>query len=140
MRVEAVELFNIELPLKAPERTNYGTNFTRSVVLVKVTSGGVSGWGEAAPLSDPTWNYEYPGTTWPILQDYLIPAVLDQNLDRPQDVLQSMRASSAVGFVGTTSPRLPSRWQSGICLRGRRGPRSVDFLEACAIGCRLGCR
>ena len=87
MRVEAVELFNIELPLKAPERTNYGTNFTRSVVLVKVSSGGVSGWGEAAPLSDPTWNYEYPGTTWPILQDYLIPAVLNKNLDRPQDVL-----------------------------------------------------
>jgi o-succinylbenzoate synthase len=86
MRVEAVRLVNIELPLKAPERTNYGTNYTRSVVLVCVSSGGLNGWGEAAPLSDPTWNYEYPGTTWPILRDYLAPAVIGQELSSPGDM------------------------------------------------------
>jgi O-succinylbenzoate synthase len=86
VRIEGAELINVELPLRAPERTNYGVNLTRSVVLVKVVAEGVCGWGEAAPLTDPTWNYEYPGTTWPILRDYLIPAVVGQDLNAPEDV------------------------------------------------------
>jgi O-succinylbenzoate synthase len=86
VRIDAVELTHIELPLKAPERTNYGVNVTRRVVLVSVLADGLRGWGEAAPLSDPTWNYEYPGTTWPILRDYLAPAVLGKHLAAPTDV------------------------------------------------------
>jgi o-succinylbenzoate synthase len=86
VKIDAVELVNIELPLRFPERTNYGVNVTRNVVLVHVMAEGLHGWGEAAPSSDPIWNYEYPGTTWPVLRDYLVPAIIGPDLERPEDV------------------------------------------------------
>lgn len=100
MPIERVELFNVELPLVAPERTSYGTNYTRSIVLARVTSGAYYGWGEAAPLSDPTWNYEYPGTTWPILQTYLVPALLGQELSGPDNVAAHYNSILGRGIRG----------------------------------------
>ena len=61
MRIEAAELVNIELPLKVPERTNYGVNLTRSVVLVHVMAEGLHGWGEAAPSSVSHLELRVPG-------------------------------------------------------------------------------
>jgi O-succinylbenzoate synthase len=100
MRIDAAELVNIELPLRVPERTNYGVNLTRNVVLVHVMADGLHGWGEAAPSSDPIWNYEYPGTTWPLLRDYLIPAVVGKDLDEPEDVSRIYGAILGRGIRG----------------------------------------
>lgn len=85
MRVEAVELYLIELPLKAPFEASTGVMQTRQMVLVKVTADGVEGWGEVSALNDPFYSYETPETAWYILKEYCIPAVLGKELTHPSE-------------------------------------------------------
>lgn len=86
MRIEAVELHQIELPLKAPFATSFGVMHKRQLVLVKVQAEGVYGWGEVSALNDPLYNYETPETAWHILKDYVIPQVLGVDIGDPTEV------------------------------------------------------
>lgn len=86
MHIEAVELHQIELPLKAPFATSFGVTHRRQLVLIRVWAEGVYGWGEASPLNDPLYNYETPETAWHILRDYLIPQVLGKQVGHPAEL------------------------------------------------------
>lgn len=86
MRIEAVELHQIDLPLKAPFETSFGVMHTRQLILAKVEAEGVYGWGEVSPLNDPLYNYETPETAWHILKDYAIPQVLGRSVSHPGEV------------------------------------------------------
>ena len=87
MRIEAIELSEIELTLKAPFETSFGSMAKRRLILVKVLAEGIYGWGEASPLNDPDYNYESTDTAWLILTKYLIPRVLGKTLEHPSDVI-----------------------------------------------------
>jgi O-succinylbenzoate synthase len=87
LRIEAIELTQIELALKASFETSFGTMDRRRVILVKVLAEGVYGWGEASPLNDPDYNYESVDTAWLILTQYLIPRVLGRSIERPGDAI-----------------------------------------------------
>lgn len=86
MRIDAVELIQIEMPMKSPFTTSFGTMSTRRMLLVKVHSEGVYGWGEVSPLNDPLYNYETPETAWHILKDYAVPCVLGKNILHPSEL------------------------------------------------------
>lgn len=86
MRIEAVDLYQIELPMKAPFTTSFGTMSTRKMLLVRVQAEGAYGWGEVSPLNDPLYNYETPETAWHILKDYAIPQVLGRSVAHPAEV------------------------------------------------------
>lgn len=88
MRIEAVELIQIRLPLKAPFKASVGWLHHRDLILVKVQAEGVTGWGEVSPLNEPSYSYETPETAWHILKDYAVPAVLGQDIAHPSDVEQ----------------------------------------------------
>ena len=59
MRIEAVELRVVELPLVAPFAASHGTVAVRSAVLVRVVGPDGEGWGECAALPEPTYTSEY---------------------------------------------------------------------------------
>jgi O-succinylbenzoate synthase len=99
LRIEAVELLQIELPLKAPFETSFGALHTRQVILVKVLADGVYGWGEVSPLNDPLYNYETPETAWHILKDYAIPAVLGKTVTHPSEVSNFYREIRGHNFA-----------------------------------------
>jgi len=86
MRIEAVELTQIELPLKAPFEASLGVMYTRNLLLVKVLGDGFYGWGEVSPLNEPTYSSETPETAWHVLTTYLIPRVLDREIGHPTEV------------------------------------------------------
>lgn len=86
MKLEAVELILIELPLKAPFEASVGVLDRRQLVLVKVEGEGCYGWGEASPLNEPTYNYETAWTAYHILEEYLVPLVLGKEVAHPSTV------------------------------------------------------
>ncbi|MEW5959702.1 MAG: o-succinylbenzoate synthase, partial [Chloroflexota bacterium] len=65
-------------------RTSFGTQLERPCILVAVYSEGLAGWGECVAHSDPGYSYETIDTAWHVLRDFLIPAVLGQEIDEPQ--------------------------------------------------------
>ena len=87
MKIERIELHHIELPLAHPFETSFGREFTRPCILVEVCADGLTGWGECVAGAGPWYSSETIGTAWHVLRDFLIPAVLGQEVASPADVV-----------------------------------------------------
>ncbi|MEV0431026.1 o-succinylbenzoate synthase [Micromonospora sp. NPDC050495] len=75
MKITAVELRRVELPLVAPFRTSFGTQTSREVLLVRVVTPEAEGWGECVAFSEPLYSSEYIEAAADMLRRFLIPAV-----------------------------------------------------------------
>ncbi len=91
MKIDRIELHHISQDLVHPFRTSFGTQVARPCILVAVYSQGLVGWGECVAHSDPGYSYETVNTCWHILSDFLIPAVMGQELASPQEVPAKFR-------------------------------------------------
>ena len=76
MKIERIQLSHISMPLAHPFETSFGRQTHRDCILVAAFAGGLVGWGECVATKQPAYSYETIGTSWHILTDYLIPAVL----------------------------------------------------------------
>ncbi|MCP3785525.1 hypothetical protein NLX85_19375 [Micromonospora sp. A3M-1-15] len=78
LTIEAVETYAVALPTIRSFGVSGGSVAvagTPSIrVLVKVTAGGVTGWGEATPI--PAWTYETAESIVTTVDRYLAPAIL----------------------------------------------------------------
>ena len=91
MKIERVELHHIELPLVHPFETSFGREFTRACIMVAVQADGLTGWGECTVEAGPWYSSETVETAWHVLRDFLIPAVLGQEVVSPADVVARFR-------------------------------------------------
>lgn len=78
MKLQAIELRRIEMPLVRPFRTSFGVQTSRDVLLVHVVSDDSEGWGECVALSAPVYSSEYVAGAHAVLRDYLAPRLLAQ--------------------------------------------------------------
>ncbi len=76
LRLDALELRLVRLPLLEPFEVSFGRLDTRLVFLVRLWAGGHSGWGECVAFEAPLFSYETVGTALHVLRDFLGPAVL----------------------------------------------------------------
>jgi len=86
VKIEQVSLHVLQMPLKQPFTTSFGTETVRELILVSLTAGGVTGWGEVVTMADPLYNYETTKTAWHILEDFLVPLALGKSYDHPDDL------------------------------------------------------
>jgi len=75
MRLEAVELHRVLMPLVAPFRTSFGTQTEREVLLVRIRTDGADGWGECVAMSEPSYSAEYLDGVAEVLRRFLVPVV-----------------------------------------------------------------
>ena len=90
MRIERIELFHVAMPLVRPFRTSLGAWDTVESVLVKMTSGGLSGWGESAPGSVPDYCPEYAAGAFALIRDVLAPRLLGGDLASGEQLQQAL--------------------------------------------------
>src|SRR5208337_4810523 len=81
MHIDTLSLFHVALPRKRPKVIAGQPFKTLETVLVKLTSGGAVGWGEAAPGNAPTGNGEWAGGAFVVLRDWLAPAVVKTEIE-----------------------------------------------------------
>jgi o-succinylbenzoate synthase len=86
MKLDQIVLRQIRMPLVHFFETSFSRTYSRDIVLVQVTSDGLSGWGEVTAGENPFYNEEWTGSVWPILRDYVAPRVLGKELESPEDV------------------------------------------------------
>ena len=78
MRIAAVDLFRVRLPLVRPFRTSFALEVDRDVLLVRVrTEAGVDGWAECVATSWPGYSSEYVDACVPLLRQHLLPRAWD---------------------------------------------------------------
>ena len=83
MKIESIDLLHIRQPLVSPFVTSFGPQSDKECLIVTLHASGLSGWGECAATTEPGYSYETIETAWHILQDFLIPAVLDCEFEEP---------------------------------------------------------
>lgn len=80
MKIEAVTLREIHMPLVHFFETSFGRTYSRRILLVTVHCDGVDGWGECVAAEDPYYSSEWIESAWPTLTRYLIPALLGKTI------------------------------------------------------------
>ena len=77
MKLQAVELRRIEMPLVAPFRTSFGTEVSRDILLLKAVTDEGEGWGECCAPGEPLYSSEYVAGCEHVLRQHLLPRLLE---------------------------------------------------------------
>lgn len=85
MRVEAISLYALRMPRKAPFQTSRWTEDATEHILVRVDAEGVTGWGEVPCERVPWYHPETVQSCWHVLSEFLIPDTLGRQLEQPSD-------------------------------------------------------
>src|SRR6185436_13294520 len=91
MRIDAVDLSLVRLPLVRPFETSFGAIADRQFILVAARADGACGWGECVAEVDPYYSSETTTTAWHVLTTYLIPAVLGRTFAHPRELADAWR-------------------------------------------------
>jgi O-succinylbenzoate synthase len=85
MKVEAITLREIQMPLVNFFETSFGRIYSRQILLITIHSEGVKGWGESVAAEDPFYSSEWIESAWPTITRYLAPAILGRNLETARE-------------------------------------------------------
>jgi O-succinylbenzoate synthase len=80
MKVEAITLREIQMPLVHFFETSFSRTFSRRILLVTVHCDGINGWGECVAGEAPYYSSEWTESAWATIKHYLVPAVLGKTL------------------------------------------------------------
>jgi len=86
MVIESVEVLKLDLPMKTSFETSFGRLTTKSTVLVKITSDGNTGYGEAASFHAPLYNPETVDTCVYIINKFIAPSILKKDFKSPKEL------------------------------------------------------
>jgi len=86
MIITQVTIYHLSMPLQAAFKTSFGSTLQRECILLEARSGELTGYGECVADRDPGYSYETSGTAWHILSDFLIPEILNIDLETPHDL------------------------------------------------------
>ncbi|MGB8591948.1 MAG: o-succinylbenzoate synthase [Candidatus Acidiferrales bacterium] len=87
MKIEAITLREIRMPLIHYFETSFARTSVRRILLVTVHGDGIHGWGECSAGENPFYNEESVDTAWHVISEYLAPSLIGHNLERAIDAL-----------------------------------------------------
>jgi len=86
LTIENVTLYHVELPLRSPFTTSFGTVEARGTLLVRLQSGDLCGWGSAAHLPAPVYVPEFLQAGKLLLAEHILPRTVGLPLAAPADI------------------------------------------------------
>ena len=90
MKINFITLRHLRMKLRTPFETSFGRIETRDCLLLEAHAGDLIGYGECVADFDPGYSYETVKTAWHILVDFLIPAILEKELQSPQELQKKL--------------------------------------------------
>jgi o-succinylbenzoate synthase len=85
MKIEAVTLRELHMPLKHFFETSFGRTENRRVILITTHCEGVEGWGECVAGEGPFFSEEWVETAWSTIREFLAPLLIGQNISQARD-------------------------------------------------------
>ena len=85
MKIEAVTLRELRMPLKHFFETSFGRTEERRVLLITADCEGVEGWAECVAGEGPFFSDEWIETAWATTREFLTPLLIGQNISRARD-------------------------------------------------------
>jgi O-succinylbenzoate synthase len=85
MKVEAVTIRELRMPLKYFFETSFGRTESRRVLLVTEHCEGVDGWAECVAGDAPFFSYEWIETAWLTIREFLAPAIIGVKISQARE-------------------------------------------------------
>ena len=90
MKVEAITLRELQMPLKYFFETSFGRVERRRVLLVTAHCDGVDGWAECVASEGPFFSYEWIESAWVTIREFLAPALIGTEFKQTSDAAALM--------------------------------------------------
>ena len=81
MKIDAIYLRELNLPLVRPFQTSFGITKDRRVVLAEIHSEGLVGWGECTAGEHPHFSEESVDSCWNVIVDELGPMLASATVE-----------------------------------------------------------
>ena len=75
MKLEALELRVVALPLVTPFRTSFGTEVVKEAIVLRAVTDVGEGWGECVAMTDPFYSSEFISGAADVIRRWLAPAL-----------------------------------------------------------------
>ena len=85
MKIEAITLREIRMPLVHFFETSFGRTYSRRILVLTAHCEGLDGWGECVAGEDPFYSNEWTDSAWLTLTHHLVPVVLGGKVDSARD-------------------------------------------------------
>ncbi len=85
VKIDAITLREIRMPLVHFFETSFGRTTERRILLVTVHADGVYGWGECVAAEDPFYSEESIDTAWYVILRYFAPLLVGHKLASPDE-------------------------------------------------------
>lgn len=99
MQIDAVDIYHVAMPMKAPWRTAFGEERSIDSLIVRLAGPGAVGWGESAPYRAPHFSPEWAAGGFALIRDWLAPALLGQDISDGEDLQAGLRAFKGNPFA-----------------------------------------
>ncbi|MBB2482002.1 o-succinylbenzoate synthase [Bacillus sp. APMAM] len=138
MQPKKITLRKLQMKLKQPFTTSFGTQTEKEFCILEVEDkNGNIGWGESGALTFPGYNEETTITNQHILEDFLIPSILGNSYDHPDQFNQQIsyirRNRMAKSTVETAIWDLYAK-NNGVPLYKVLGGEKKDIKVGVSIG------
>ena len=80
MKIEAITLRELRMPLKHFFETSFGRTEERRVLLITADCEGVEGWSECVAGEGPFFSDEWVETAWATIREFLAPSLIGRNI------------------------------------------------------------
>lgn len=89
MKITDITIRHLKMTMKSPFTTSFGTFKDKEFLLLEAKNeDGTVGWGESVAFNAPWYNEETLKTNWHMLEDFLIPLILNKEIKHPDEVNQ----------------------------------------------------
>jgi o-succinylbenzoate synthase len=85
MKIEAITLRELRMPLKHFFETSFGRTEERRVLLLTADCEGIEGWGECVAGEGPFFSDEWVETAWATIREFLAPSLIGRNIAHAKD-------------------------------------------------------
>src|SRR5919112_3154160 len=98
--VRSVVLRRVRVPFVEPFRISNGVVAEKDAILIELaTEEGIVGWGEASPMSGSFYSAATPDSSWTVLRERLVPALLSAGQVNPATFFEVLREQPADPFA-----------------------------------------
>jgi o-succinylbenzoate synthase len=85
MKIEAISLREIQMPLVHFFETSFGRTYSRQILLITVHCDGVNGWAESVTGEGPFFSSEWIDSSWATIKSHIAPTLLGKTVATASD-------------------------------------------------------
>ncbi len=82
MKIDAIVMREINMPLVSPFQTSFGTTTDRRILLIEIRAEGFTGWGECVAGEHPYFSEETIDSAWAVIESELAPLLCNEPLEQ----------------------------------------------------------